>query len=285
MNKKMSVIVPEGSFRSKLIPVAAVLSALAAVAGVLSALILFTPGAINYLDVTGGTYSAKLTWTVIHIMVLVFFTVWSALSAVALLSAKFDKIGEGMDLFSHGTRILRGALGFIGIAMLVLFVVRAVLYSIACLTSDVDAGYGLIFLFSALLGEIVLAGIAAAIIILLRRFLDTIGDSAASVTRTITSGVLKGSSIPMASAIGCMVVGIGSLILGAGRMSAAAVWAAEGVPSLYTFMLYAAAALFFLSGAANTLMFLYLRKFKQTSEYLLFKGTPVEEETAPAEEN
>ena len=273
MNTNNSVYVPEGSFSSRLIPVSAVLSALAAVAGILSAILLFTPGAINYIDITGGTFSAKLTWTIIHIIVLVFFTAWAALSAVALFSAKTSKIVNGMDLFCQGTRILRSTLAVIGLTVLIIFVLRCVVFSAILLKTGNVINF--FYLLSALLAEILLAAITAAIIILLRRFLDTIGNTAASAARTVTTGILRAPSVSMASAIGCLVMGIGSVVLGAGRMSAVSACAAAGESSLFSFMLRCAAALFFLSGLADALMFLYLRKYKHTSDYLLFKGTPV----------
>ena len=273
MNKNTAVYVPEGSFRSKLIPVAAGLSALAVLAGVLSALILFAPNSLYYLYAQSTDLSSKLTWAILYIILLIFGSTLAALTAIGLFSALFGKIESGMNLFSFGTRILRGAVTVIGFGLLAIFAFRTVLLTIVCLKIN----EGIMYLFSIMLGELVLAGIAALLIILLRRFLDCAGDTAASTARTIRTGILKTPSISAFASVGFLGTGLAFLLLGVDRITCVSHFAAQGIPSIYAFMLYCSAAMTFLSCAAYLLLALYLRKFKQTSEYLLFKGTPVEE--------
>ena len=116
------------------------------------------------------------------------------------------------------------------------------------------------------------------IILKMRDFLSSVGDTATSISHTITSGILRYPSISMSSAIGYLLLSLASLYLSLNRFSSTSVWTQQGVATGALLPLYFSAIMFLAGGAAGILMFVYLRKYKLDSEYLLHKGTPVEEE-------
>lgn len=275
MNKK-TVLVPEGTFRSRLIPVAAVLSALGAVTGFLSLLSLMIPGAVNLLDAASVDISAKLTWTIFYIVFVVFAAMCGLFLSLSLFTMQRGDLNRGADLLSRGAKIGFYAVTGIGIAAAVLFVIRFVLYFIVNIAAGGSAGF--VYAFSILLAELFLLVIAAVVVWLLRSFMDMAGDCAVSIAYILTSGTLRSPSISMKNAIGCLSLGLAGVYMFINRLTTVSAWAESEMSGLVMLPLYLSAAAFLLSGAAGLVMFLYLRSFKRTSEYLLYKGTPVEEQ-------
>lgn len=275
MNQK-AVLVPEGTFRSPLIRITSILCAAAAALAFISVPALFLP---NYLwmylvSPDNDVYvSIGITWVILHCAFLIFSFLCSLLMAACLLRTVKGNVQEGMDLLGRGTRALRITLTFIAAVALVAFVVLLIFYSIAALSLN----DGIILFFSGLLAELLMGTIAAAVFLLLYRFLETLADTAATIARTVISGILRAPSISMFSATGFLILGIVNTILSVTRFLTFKAWSATDDAPFITTLLAVPALMYLLSGAACVLLFLYLRKFKMTSEYLLYKGTPVEE--------
>lgn len=275
MNKK-TVLVPEGTFRSRLIPVAAVLGALSAVTGLLSLLSLMIPGAVNLLDAASTDPSAKLTWTVLYILFVIFAAMCGMFLSLSLTRMQRGDFNQGADLICRGAKIGFYAVTGIGIAAAALFVIRLVLFLVAYLPAG--GGAGAVYAFPILLAELLLAVIAGLIVWLLRGFMDMAGGGAVSIAYILTSGTLKSPSISIKNAVGCLALGLAGAYMFVNRVTTVSAWAEQEISGLAMVPLYLSAAAFLASGAAGIMMFFYLRSFKRISEYLLYKGTPVEEQ-------
>lgn len=273
MNQK-AVRVPEGTFHSALIPIAAVLSALSAIAGVISIALLFTPNAIYFVEANPLRLSARQTWTVIHILFLVFSTLWSAIVAGGLISALAGRLEKGMDLISRCARILRHAIAVVTVAIALVFALRTVRFVKVCMGVD----GGIIPLFSTMLAEVVLAGIAVAIIRFLRRVLECADDTALSLSYTVSTLTIRSYSFDPFASTGMLFLGFARLYQFTNRFLAAGTWANQQLPEMYSHMLLFAGVMFLLGGTADFLLHRYLRRLKLKSEYLLYKGTPIEQE-------
>lgn len=275
MNQK-AVLVPDGTFRSPLIRITAILCGAATALAFISVIALFLPGFLWMYQVSPDSIiygSGGVTWTILHCALLIFSFLSSLLMAACLFRTAKGNIQEGMDLLGRGTRALRITLTFIAAVALVAFVVMLIFYSIATLSLN----DGIFLFFSGLLAELFMGTIAAATFLLLRRFLETLADTAATIARTVISGSLRAPSISMFSATGFLILGIVNVLLSITRFLTFKAWSAMDDASAITALLAVPALMYLLAGAACVLLFLYLRKFKMTSEYLLYKGTPVEE--------
>ena len=271
MNKK-SVIVPEGSFRSKLTTIASALFAGAALAGIISILSAFAdlsrfhetaaPALIKTLLVAlhGWLTDApvekqvNMTFAILLGISILLGTLFSAALAVGIFQMQRGKAASGAQLIARGAKILFYATTVIGIGAAPLFAIRFVTYVMMYLSAG---SKGLIFMLTGVATELVLGVFATLIILKLRRFFDSVGDCALSVSRTLTTGVLRAPTISMTPAIGALLLGIVSVLI------------ALNCAGVIT------AAMFFCGGAAGVLMYLYLRTYKRSCEYLLYKGTPV----------
>lgn len=269
-----SVLVPEGTLRSPLIRIIAILCALTAAAGLLSLASLLIPGAFGLLDAVSTTKSIKFSWTFIHTAFILFGTVCAGLMAGGLFLTLRNKLSKGADLIAQGCRILRLVITGIGIAAAAIFVIRLFLY----IWHFLGVNGGIISLFSGVLSEFFLAAIAVLIFLKTRQFLEAVGDTAASIDRTITSGILTAPSISMFSATGFLILGIVNGYLAINRITTICAWTGHDIPALSSLVLYCSVAMFLIGCAADILLFFFLKKFKNTSEYLLYKGTPAEKD-------
>lgn len=182
---------------------------------------------------------------------------------------------RGAEVIDHGAKFLYYMTTAAGIAAAVLFLIRVVPYIFVDMMEAGGAGF--LFALPSLMFEIVLAVLLGFIILKLRRFLDCAGDCAFSISRTLASGILRYPAIPTTPAVGCLLLGLSGLLLAWNRISTISRWAD---PAVSTLVLYFSASMFLFGGAAAILLFFYLRNFKRSSEYLLYKGTPVEDESA-----
>lgn len=283
MNKK-SVLVPEGTFRSKLTGIATALFAAAALAGVLSILCVFAPGGLLLFRETAAPEGIKTALVVLHGLLtdisvdeqvtltfaillgvsILFGTIFSAALSVGIFQMQRGKAAHGAQLIARGAKILFYTTTALGLGAAVLFAIRLVRYIIMYLSGGID---GLMLMMPGVATEILLGAIATLIILKLRRFFDSAGDCALSISRTLTAGILSAPTISMTPAVGCLLLGISGLLLALARISAISTQAAVPV-------LYFSGAMFLFGGAAGIVMFFYLRNFKRSSEYLLYKGTP-----------
>ncbi|MBR3704768.1 MAG: hypothetical protein IKM11_04725 [Oscillospiraceae bacterium] len=297
MNKK-SVLVPEGTFRSKLLPIAAVLLSVAALSAILTILSVLLPGGFSVFQATAATEKMKdamsvihsmsdrltiadvtgdvtMTWTIIHAFSILFAAAGSVSMTIGLLLAKRGDFNRGAEVIDRGAKFLYYLTTAAGIAAAVLFLIRAVPYIFVDMMEAGGAGF--LFALPCLMFEIVLAALTCFIILKLRRFLDRFGDCAFSISRTLASGILRYPAIPTTSAVGCLLLGLSGLLLAWNRISTIC---SCGYSAADTLILYFSAAMFLFGGAAAILLFFCLRSYKRSSEYLLYKGTPVEDESA-----
>ena len=272
MNKK-SVLVPEGTFCSKLTGIASALFAAVTLAGAANIISVFLPGGLSRFHATAAPEGVKTALVVLHGLLtrapvdeqvnltfaillgisILLGTLFSAALAVGIFQMQRGKTACGGQLIARGAKILFYAITVIGIGAAVPFTIRLVTYIKMYLSDGID---GIILMLTGVVTELALGAIATFIVLKLRRFFDSVGDCVLSISRTLTSGILNAPTISMSSAVGCLLLGIACVLI------------ALGCASVIT------AAMFLLGGAAGILMFLYLRTYKRSSEYLLFKGTP-----------
>ena len=273
MNKK-SVIVPEGTFRSKLTTIASALFAGTTLAGAASIISVFPPDGLSRFHETAAPEGVKAALVVLHGLLtdisvdeqvtltfaiilgisILLGTLFSAALAVGIFRMQRGKAANGAQLIARGAKLLFYATTAAGICAAVLFAIRFVRYIVAYLSGGID---GLMLMMPGVATELVLGVLATLIILKLRRFFDSVGDCALSISRTLTTGVLSAPTISMAPAIGALLLCIDSVLI------------ALNCAGVIT------AAMFLFGGAAGVLMYLYLRTYKRSCEYLLYKGTPV----------
>lgn len=272
MNKK-SVIVPEGTFRSKLTGIASALFAAAALAGIISILSVFAPDSLLHFRETAAPEGIKTALVVLHGLLtetpvdeqvtltfaillgisILLGTLFSAALSVGIFQMQRGKAAHGAQLIARNAKILFYALTALGIGAAVVFAIRFVTYIMMYLSAGID---GLMLMMPGVATEILLGAIATLIILKLRRFFDSAGDCALSISRTLTTGILNAPTISMTSAVGALLLGIASVLIAPG---------CAGVMQT---------AMFLCGGAAGIVMFFYLRTYKRSSEYLLYKGAP-----------
>ena len=272
MNKK-SVLVPEGTFRSKLTTIASALFAAATLAGVANIISVFLPAGLSRFHETAAPEGIKTALVVLHGLLtdapvdeqvnltfaillgisILLGTLFSAALAVGIFQMQRGKAANGAQLISRSAKILFYALTALGIGAAVVFAIRFVTYIMMYLSGGID---GLMLMMPGVATELALGAIATVIVLKLRRFFDSVGDCALSISRTLTTGVLNAPTISMAPAIGSLLLGIACVLI------------ALGCTGLL------AKAMFLLGGTADILLFVYLRTYKRSSEYLLYKGTP-----------
>ena len=223
MNKK-SVLVPEGTFRSKLTTIASTLFAAAALAGIISIISVFLPDGLSRFHETAAPEGIKAALVVLHGLLtdapvdeqvdltfaillgisILLGTLFSAALAVGIFRMQRGKAANGAQLISRGAKILFHATTVTGIGAAVLFAIRFVTYVMMYLSGGSE---GLIFMLTGVATELVLGVLAAFAVLQLRRFFDSIGDCALSISRTLTSGILNAPAIPMTPAIGALLLG------------------------------------------------------------------------------
>lgn len=268
MSRK-AMLVPEGTFRSPLIRISAIIffvaagfAALTLVSG--SFLLQIAPD--TTLDASGYT-----TWMIFHTAFKVFSLACALISGIGLITVSCGNVGKGTGMIDRGLHILQIVLTVTTVIAAGYFLFRAVAVSLLYLRVE----GGIIPLFSILLAEVVLAVQAAGIYILLRRFIDALSLTAATAGYISLSGVIKGSSIPALSSVGLLILGGVNAGLGVYEIIVFTKWLSYGLP-VFTSLL--PVAMYFASAVGCILMGLYLRKYKSTSEYILYKGVPAEQE-------
>ncbi len=272
MSRK-AMLVPEGTFRSPLIRISAIFFFITAGLAALTLMSFLLPGSIFFqiapdsmLDASGYT-----TWLVLHTAFKVVSLGCALLAGIGLITVSCGNVGKGTGILERGLNILQIIFTVTTIVAAGYFLYRAVAVSLIYLRVE----GGIIPLFSVLLAEVLMAVQAAGIYFVLRRFIDSLSLTVATAGYISLSGVIKGSSIPMLSSVGLLILGGVNVGLGVYNIIVFTKWLAGGIPALTLIT----AALMHLAGAAGCiLMGLYLRKYKSTSEYILYKGTPVETE-------
>ena len=183
----------------------------------------------------------------------------------------WKKPGRGMSLLRKTAQgLLYGLQG--GAAVLgMLFVYRFVRFLWINLPHDT----GLYAVYPMVISEGLMVSLAYGVFLLLKRFLDACVRSAASISYTRYSGLLDNVSIPGFAATGFLILGILGVICAFERASTLTiVWALQPYYKLILAdhpVLILASVLYILGAAGNILISIFLRRYKRTTERLLFR--------------
>lgn len=272
-----TVSAPPELFRSPLLPAAAVCYIAALVPGVLCALSLLLPGTIDFLIADlfrGGTGSgeALITWCVFHISLILLGLAGCGAMALGLVTDLWVRPGRGMGLLRKTAQGLYYALHGFGAVLGVVFVYRFVRF----LVINLPDASGLYASYAMVISEGLTGSLAVGAFLLLRNFLDCACRSAASMCYTRYSGLLDSVSIPGFTATGFLILGILGLILALERVSTLTIaWALQPYYKLILAdhpVLILASVLYILGAAGNILISIFLRRYKRTTERLLFRN-------------
>ena len=261
-------------FQSWLIPVATVFYGMAALFGLAGVVCMVLPGSVSAMVedlVAGGITeaSAVRTWKLIHIVLTFAACAFPALMAVGYGCVLRGRPGKGLimlcDAFEWVLKIVNG----IAVALIVILVYRLIRYAGWVLPKH----EGMDLRYAMLVSEALMLIIVGTLFVMLRRFLDCICDSAASIADTLENGRLGTRSIPGFTATGFLVFGLLALLFGLDRMFTMVI--VQEYRSSHYAVLTAEHPLMILSGASLTLGALgnafsafYLYGFKRKSEKL-----------------
>lgn len=275
--EKGRIPVDRALFRSPLIPVAAVLAVVGAVCGLISVALLFAPGSVVGLvkDLyLGGITdrSAVQTWKFLHIAMTVLCFVWSAVMAGCLWAAVCKRPGQGLLVLSTAGEWSFYTLNGAGVLTLVYMVYRLVRYVIASLAIN-EWAY---LLYAMLVSEALMIFLAVMAFVLLRRFLNGLSDTAASMARAITGGTMASGIIRTITPAGFLVLGVAELMLSLDRFFTLTI--VQSFPQDYYQILIAdeplllfSGIMFIVSALCNFLLAVYLLRRKRTFEKLIFQ--------------
>ena len=273
MKNRYAQVAPE-TFRSWLIPVITLFYGLAALCGVTGAICLLMPGSVSVLveDLMAGGIteaSAVRTWKLIHVVITVIAFVWPGILAVGYGIALCGQPGKGLVMLCNVFEWLLKIIKVIVIALIMLLIYRLIRYAVLVLPKD----EGMYLLYAMFVSEALMLIAAGTLLVLLRRFLNCICDSAASIADTLENARLSERSIPGFAATGFLVFGLLSAFFGLDRMFTMII--VQGYRTSYYAFLVAEHPLMLMSGAAmilsalgNLLSGIYLFIYKRKSEKL-----------------
>lgn len=276
--EKGRIPVDRALFRSPLIPVAAVLAAVGAVCGLISVALLFAPGSVEGLvkDLyLGGITerSAVQTWKFLHIAMTALCFIWTAVMAGCLWAAVYKRPGQGLLVLATAGEWSFYALNGAGVLTLVYMVYRLIRYVIASFAIN-EWAY---LLYAMLVSEALMIFLAVMVFVLLRRFLNGLSDTAASMARAITGGTMASGIIRTITPAGFLVLGIAELMLGLDRFFTLTI--VQAFPQDYYQILVAdepllqfSGVMFIASALCNFLLATYLWRRKRTFEKLIFQN-------------
>lgn len=272
------ITVSRDLFRSPLIPMAAVLSTLGSLCGLGSVVTLLFPDAVSALVqdlyLSGITdRSALSTWRFIHICVTVVCFVWSLLMSGCLWAMALGKAGQGLLAVSTAGEWTLHAVHASGILTLVYLLYRLVRYVIACLAIN-EWAY---LLYAMLVSEALMIFQAAMLFVLIRRFLNSLSDTAASLALAVTGNTAGSGVIRAMTPIGFLLLGVAELLIGADRFFTVTI--VQAYAGDYYKLLMAEHPLLLLSGGmfglcalTNLLLGGYLFHRKHRLERLFFQA-------------
>lgn len=275
------------AFRSKWMIVAAILLVLAAALGLPGVALLFSPEYAAKLTaelVESGIESGSpvVTWRVMQTVMTVLIFLCPAIFAVGLLITLRGNPGKGMGFLYSVSQGAVYALNGAGILLAVIVAFRAIRYSIVSLAQDT----GVYLIYAMVVTEGIILVLLWFLFITLRRFVNGICDSAASMAFTLSCGKVDTVPIPAVAVGGFWVLAVACIVMGLDRMVTltAVVEFDSGyyvlLPVTNPVELLAGASLL-CSGLADILLGFYMRRYKSICErmrydqrrYLLFGST------------
>lgn len=268
--------ISEKLFRSPRIPICAALYTGAASVGFAGVLQLLDPGARKAMledllrgDVT--SVSALQTWQFINMGILLAGFLCAAVMAVCLWLEVLSRAGRGLNLLYTAAHWGLYAVNGSGIVALVILIWRALRYILNCLSVNEGAYY----LYSMLVSETMMVAQAVFLFVLIRRFLNSLCDSAASMAYMRASGKMDSVAIPGLAPTGFLILGLANVCLGVERLFTLIV-VRDYLNPHYAILvaehpvLHLSAGMCLLCAGANLLFSFWLRKYKRSIEYQLF---------------
>lgn len=275
--ERTPIFIDRKRLRSAFAPAAALALTISALAAAPGVVLLFDSAYAQILReqlISGGITapSALATWYVINTAITVLCFLCAAITAGCLWTAILGKPAQAMNLLSTAAQwLLYGVCGSAVLTLLV-FVCRLIAYIIAVLPMN-EAAY---LLYSLLVSEGLMAVQAVLLFMLVRKFLNSAVDTAASIGYTLSSGKLDTMSIPPLTGMGLIILGCVDLVLASDRLFTITI--VQAYSGDYYSLLVGAhpgqllAALALLSGAAGDfLLALWLRGYNRECERARFE--------------
>jgi hypothetical protein len=271
MKNRYMRVEPE-KFHSWLIPTATFFYGLAALLGLGGVICMLIPGSVGILVedlVAGGITEASAirAWKLIHVVLTVIAFAWPALFVTGYMLTIRKQPGKGLILLCNVLEGLLKLIKGIVIVLLVILVYRVIRYAVLVLPKD----EGMYLLYAMFVSEALMLIVAGTLFVLLRRFLNSVCDSAASIADTLENARLSERSIPGFAATGFLIFGLVSLFFGLDRVFTMII--VQGYRSSHYAFLTAEHPLLLLSGGAmissalgGFLSAIYLFGFKRKSE-------------------
>ena len=264
--------------RSRLIRPAAIAYSLSALAGLVSVVLLFVPGAaramLEDMVLSGITNRSALgTWQFIHTCVTAVVFLWSAMMSLYLLGMLTGRAGKGLNLVYHAAHLGLRAVNISGICALVLLIYRLARFLIL----NFNLYDWLYQVYAMAISEALMVAQAWFLFTLLRRFLDSLCDAAASMGYTLAAGKLDRPTIPSFTANGFLVLGIAGLLMFFDRFFTVTI-VRDYMQDYYALLtaehplLQFTAGAFLFGGIGSIFVSIYLRRYKRRCEWLLFES-------------
>ena len=262
---------------SPLIGIIAGFCALAAVLGIPGTVMIFDQDYRAYLMkdmIAGGITSTQVlqNYTLIHGAFLGICVLCSAALFICLLMVLLGRGAKGLSMISTGAQWLLWGVNGGGIILAVLYVYRFVRYVILCLSIR----EGLYPLYAMVISEALTGALAGFAFVQLRRFLNCVCDSGASMAYTLATGKLDSYSIPSFTAVGFFLLGLLCLTLATDQLVTVTA-AYDYIRGYYKLLVsenpiqLCTAACFFCCAVADILLFAYLKRYKRICERALYE--------------
>lgn len=256
-------------FRSALIPAACVLTSLAVLLGIPGVVLLFDTAYSEYLlqdMLLGGITSsdALTTWTIINSAITVISFLCPAITTAGLLVILRRRYAQGLMFCSSAVNWLIRIMNVVGIVLLVVLVGRLIGYILSSLTVN----EGLYLIYTMLISEALMVVITAFLFFRLRRFLNDLCDTTASMAYTLSSGRVDNVPMPALASTGFAVISLVCLILSLDRMFTLTV-VSDYLQSYYQLLVadrpgqILAAGCLAANGCASLLLSVYLKRYKR----------------------
>lgn len=271
------ITVDIGMFRSKWMPVAACFTVLAAILGLPGVVLLFNPEYAAYLAEelrNSGIASAdaRVTWQVINTATTVLGLVCPGILAAALVISLRGRPDKGMGFLCTASQGMVYVINGAGIVILAILIFRVLRYVLSCLTVDT----GIYLIYSMLVSEGILVVAVWFLFVKLRRFVNCVCDSAASMALTLSCGKVDTVPIPALTATGFLVLGIVCILIGLDRLVTLTV--VQDVDQAYYALLPVGNPVqilegisFLCSGCADLLISRYVRRYKRICERVIYE--------------
>lgn len=264
-------------FRSGWMPVAAVFTVLAAILGLPGVILLFSPEYAAYqaeelLNSGIASADARMTWQVINTATTVLGLVCPSILAVAVVLSLRGRVDQGMSFLCVSAQGMVYVLNGAGVVLLAILIFRALRYIVSCLAVDT----GIYLIYSMLVSEGILVAAVWFLFVRLRRFVSCVGDSAANMAVTLSSGKVDTVPISALTTTGFLVLGIVCLLIGVDRLVTLTV-VQDTDQAYYTLLsvrnpVQILEGLSFLcSGCADLLISRYVRRYKHICERVIYE--------------